>query len=252
MNLPVTEPKLGQALVVNRRHYIHGPDRELANYEYIGRPHLMSNPYTVKQYGRDKCLELFNNHLRQRMKERHSETMAWLKYKAELIIAGENVHLGCSCKQNRPEDISFLSDPDVPCHGDTVALAIEWMAVKLLENATFDKVVAQPNGNSHKDPEPKPQQPPLTQDAAFVPIPPPPEGQPRYVPFREGDRVCLRVAPSRTYEVLSVAYAPSEIDGFPTPHLKASKEESDVNFHYTLTNGTKHKAFWYHSQLVKI
>ena len=54
-----------------------------------------ANPYTVKQYGRDKCLELYETWVRDKIKNQGTEELKKLKNKV----------LGCWCKPEK-------------CHGD--------------------------------------------------------------------------------------------------------------------------------------
>ena len=79
------------------------------NHEYIGRSGVVfvdnkrfpkkssywANPYTVKKHGRDKCLELYEIWIRDKIKKVGTEELLKLK----------NKKLGCWCKPDK-------------CHGD--------------------------------------------------------------------------------------------------------------------------------------
>lgn len=82
---------------------------ENPNNEYIGRGGVVfinkerfpkkasqwANPFAVKIYGRDKCLELYEEHIRNKIKKEGIEDLKKLKNKV----------LGCWCKPEK-------------CHGD--------------------------------------------------------------------------------------------------------------------------------------
>lgn len=74
-------------------------------------------------------------------------------------------------------------------------------------------------------------------------VPPPPESC--YVPFRVGDRVRLRIVPSRKYLVEQVWTAVDLSDA--SAHLRPGRE-SVANHLYQLRRDDQ-EAYWYHSQL---
>jgi Domain of unknown function (DUF4326) len=79
---------------------------------YIGRPSLLGNPYSVRQYGRQEAIRLYRLWLWARIKEQ-GEVYAELKRLAELAKQGD-LTLICWCA---PE----------PCHGAMVRRSIEWL-----------------------------------------------------------------------------------------------------------------------------
>ena len=67
---------------------------------YIGRGSPYGNPYTVKEHGRDKCIELYREYFYKTIQNK-----LWF-YNKVLELKGKV--LGCFCK---PKD----------CHGDIIA-----------------------------------------------------------------------------------------------------------------------------------
>jgi len=79
---------------------------------YIGRPSLLGNPYSVREYGRQEAIRLCRRWLWDRILER-GELYAELKRLAEMAKHGD-LTLICWCA---PE----------PCHGDMVRRSVEWL-----------------------------------------------------------------------------------------------------------------------------
>jgi alkylated DNA repair dioxygenase AlkB len=79
---------------------------------YIGRPSLLGNPYSVREYGRQEAISLYRRWLWDRILEQ-GVVYAELKRLAELAKRGD-LTLICWCA---PE----------PCHGEVVRKAIEWL-----------------------------------------------------------------------------------------------------------------------------
>jgi hypothetical protein len=79
---------------------------------YIGRPSLLGNPYSVREYGRQEAIRLYRLWLWARIKEQ-GEVYAELKRLAELAKQGD-LTLICWCA---PE----------PYHGAMVRRSIEWL-----------------------------------------------------------------------------------------------------------------------------
>lgn len=79
------------------------------NHEYIGRCGIVfinkerfpkkssqwANPFTVKKYGMERCLEMYEDWVREKIKEEGIDELKKLEHKV----------LGCWCKPNK-------------CHGD--------------------------------------------------------------------------------------------------------------------------------------
>jgi hypothetical protein len=84
---------------------------------YIGRRNTMGghnlkdsiwmNRFTVKTYGIDTALRLYEEDLRSRISEHPLE---WYTYLIRLVSAGRPLLLGCWCKDK----------PTAPCHGDII------------------------------------------------------------------------------------------------------------------------------------
>lgn len=72
---------------------------------YIGRGSDWGNPFTVKEYGRERAIELYRWHLWQRIK---SNSLS-----IEQLLSLDGKILGCFCKP-------------LPCHGDILINAVEW------------------------------------------------------------------------------------------------------------------------------
>lgn len=71
---------------------------------YIGRGSLWGNPYTVQAYGRELCIAMYEQYIRQRL---HQEPDLYLQL---LELKGKT--LGCFCKPKA-------------CHGDILIKLIE-------------------------------------------------------------------------------------------------------------------------------
>ena len=67
---------------------------------YIGRPSIYGNPFSVKEYGREGCIEKYKEYFYKRIKED-------VKFKEEVLKLKDKV-LGCFCKP-------------LACHGDVIA-----------------------------------------------------------------------------------------------------------------------------------
>ena len=66
---------------------------------YIGRPSIFGNPFSVKEYGREGCIEKYREYFYKRIKED-------VKFKEEVLKLKDKV-LGCFCKP-------------LACHGDVI------------------------------------------------------------------------------------------------------------------------------------
>jgi len=66
---------------------------------YIGRPSIYGNPFSVKEYGREGCIEKYREYFYKRIKED-------VKFKEEVLKLKDKV-LGCFCKP-------------LACHGDVI------------------------------------------------------------------------------------------------------------------------------------
>lgn len=77
---------------------------------YIGRPSIWGNPYSVKEFGREKAIELYRSHLWSQIKKENIT----LEQLAELY----GKRLGCFCAPK-------------PCHGFVLEKAAEWAYNKL-------------------------------------------------------------------------------------------------------------------------
>ena len=92
--------------VVNKKYFVgHG--------EYIGRPSALGNPFVIGRDGnRDEVIAKYRVWLWGEIKKRGAVYNELLRL-AKLDIDGE-VTLVCYCKP-------------VPCHGDVIIKAIEWL-----------------------------------------------------------------------------------------------------------------------------
>lgn len=66
---------------------------------YIGRGSEWGNPFSVEEYGRERCIALFEEYFRARLKKSPSLRLKLKKLKGKT--------LGCFCKPK-------------PCHGDVL------------------------------------------------------------------------------------------------------------------------------------
>lgn len=71
---------------------------------YIGRGSTWGNPYTVKEYGRDVCIQLYETYIRKRLRDEP-------ELRQELMLLDGKV-LGCFCKPQR-------------CHGDILVSIVD-------------------------------------------------------------------------------------------------------------------------------
>lgn len=65
-------------------------------------------------------------------------------------------------------------------------------------------------------------------------------------PFATGDRVCLKVAPTATFEVISVQADTQKLKD--STHLNPVGEQSRQHYYRLKTENGKY-AYWWHSQL---
>lgn len=149
-------------LVVNRHHYQNKPFPE--GYQYLGRPHPLSNPFTVEDYGREGALDLFRRHLKAILRDRQGEAWNCLVNLASDYAAGIPIALGCSCAPQ-------------PCHLDLVKETVVWLAGKL-----FPALAPGPT----PQPAPAPAAPKIALKASPKPNPAP---SPEAEPLRVGERV---------------------------------------------------------------
>lgn len=105
-------------LVVVNRHHLKPADIAKPNYLYVGRPHVLGNPFTVKQYGREEAIERYKAWLKAEIRSGEGAACLALTELCKRHRQGEFIKLGCSCK---PTD----------CHADTIKLAVEYLTPKL-------------------------------------------------------------------------------------------------------------------------
>lgn len=72
---------------------------------------IFANPFTVKKYGIDECLRLYEEHLRELIKD---DPKLWKK--TILGLSGKTI--GCWC-HNRPENLC-KDKGEAKCHGDVI------------------------------------------------------------------------------------------------------------------------------------
>jgi hypothetical protein len=68
------------------------------------------NPFSVKKYGREKCIEMYRSYFLKRIEE----DMAF----REAVLTLKGKKLGCFCKKSGP------NGEDQACHGDVIK---EWL-----------------------------------------------------------------------------------------------------------------------------
>lgn len=88
--------------IVNKRQGGHG--------EYIGRPSVLGNPFSVHEYGRKDCIELYREWLRDQWQD-HGPARQALMQLAQRYKAEKKLTLVCWCAPER-------------CHGEIVKEAI--------------------------------------------------------------------------------------------------------------------------------
>lgn len=71
---------------------------------YIGRGSVWGNPYTVQAYGRELCIQMYEQYIRLRL---HQEPDLYLQ-----LLALKGKRLGCFCKPKA-------------CHGDILIKLIQ-------------------------------------------------------------------------------------------------------------------------------
>ena len=82
-----------------------------SDYEYIGRPSILGNPYNVGM-GRKRCIELYEEWITEQLKDPNSPQAQELKRLIELHRQRGFLKLGCYCKP-------------FACHGDLLKKLIE-------------------------------------------------------------------------------------------------------------------------------
>lgn len=78
---------------------------------YIGRGSPLGNPFTVEQYGRDRCIELYREWLLDKIENKDTQIIDYLN-KIYLVSRHRQVKLGCYCKPKS-------------CHGDVIKEIID-------------------------------------------------------------------------------------------------------------------------------
>lgn len=71
---------------------------------YIGRGSIWGNPFTIQEYGRDRCISMYEQYIRQRL---HEEPDLYLQ-----LLELKGKRLGCFCKPKA-------------CHGDILVKLIQ-------------------------------------------------------------------------------------------------------------------------------
>lgn len=71
---------------------------------YIGRGSVWGNPFTVQEFGRDRCIEMYQEYITRRLEQEPALVTQLLALKGK--------RLGCFCKPQR-------------CHGDVLLDLIE-------------------------------------------------------------------------------------------------------------------------------
>lgn len=71
---------------------------------YIGRGSIWGNPFTIQEYGRDRCIPMYEQYIRQRL---HEEPDLYLQ-----LLELKGKRLGCFCKPKA-------------CHGDILVKLIQ-------------------------------------------------------------------------------------------------------------------------------
>jgi len=79
---------------------------------YIGRPSLLGNPYSVREYGRQEAIRLYRRWLWDRILEQGE-------------VYGDLKRLAVMAERGDPTLISWCA-PE-PCHGDMVRRSVEWL-----------------------------------------------------------------------------------------------------------------------------
>ena len=74
---------------------------------YIGRPSPLGNPYSVEQFGRDKCIEMYKPWLEKRLANKQSEQYFIIQHMKKALIDFGFVNLWCWCEP-------------LPCHGKII------------------------------------------------------------------------------------------------------------------------------------
>lgn len=80
---------------------------------YIGRPSVLGNPFTVAEYGRGNCIELYRKYLWEEIQKPTSKVAKEIFDLAE-ITREKDLILVCWCSPNL-------------CHGDVIKNCIEWI-----------------------------------------------------------------------------------------------------------------------------
>lgn len=95
--------------VVNYKHY-DGQGYNIMRWGFRGSKSRLGNPFRASVYGREKCIDLYREWLRQKWVEGGVEKQELLKL-VEIARGGDLV-LVCCCKP-------------LACHGDVIKEAIE-------------------------------------------------------------------------------------------------------------------------------
>lgn len=87
---------------------------------YIGRKWKdknrspLANPYSVEQYGRDRCIDMYKKWLWSAILEKREPTYSFLKQLVNKYRNKEDIQLDCFCYPKK-------------CHGEIIKLAIEYL-----------------------------------------------------------------------------------------------------------------------------
>ncbi len=111
--------------IVNKKNH-----KEQANDVYIGRPSILDNPYEMKLYGRERCIELFEKEFYQCLTTgKDTKNMVYTQIQAALdnivavISKFGSVNLVCWCAP-------------LACHGSVIAEYIVKMDLAIDTEAT--------------------------------------------------------------------------------------------------------------------
>ncbi len=82
------------------------------DYEYIGRPSPLGNPYPISQHKcRNEVCDEYEDYFKDRIHLNDPLILAELRRLHRIGKRTGKINLGCHCKQNHKE---------VRCHGDTI------------------------------------------------------------------------------------------------------------------------------------
>ena len=85
--------------------------------EYVGRPSVLGNPYTVKAFGRGNAVKMYEDWLRRQYKNNNKPVIDELKRLATQLKKENYIVLSCWCAPN-------------PCHGEIIGKALVAMINK--------------------------------------------------------------------------------------------------------------------------